>query len=40
MKEFIKKLKINNLKKKGYDYYTITIDGKVEFIHFYKGYNI
>ena len=33
----IKKLMIKNLKRKGYESFTITIDGKVEFIHFYKN---
>ena len=37
MENLIKKLMIKNLKKKGYESYTITIDGKVEYIHFYKG---
>lgn len=37
MKEFINKIRINNLKRKGYESFTITIDGKVEYIHFYKG---
>lgn len=33
----IKKLMIKNLKRKGYESFTITIDGKVEYIHFWKG---
>ena len=28
---------IKNLKRKGYESFTITIDGKVEYIHFWKG---
>jgi hypothetical protein len=36
MKQLINKIRINNLKRKGYQSYTITIDGKVEYIHFYK----
>lgn len=33
----IKKLMIKNLKRKGYESFTITIDGKVSYIYFYKG---
>ena len=29
MKDFINKLRVNRLIKKGYDYYTITIDNKI-----------
>ena len=37
MKALINKIRIRNLKRKGYESFTITIDGKVEYIHFYKG---
>lgn len=37
MKQLINKIRIKNLKRKGYESFTITIDGKVEYIHFYKG---
>jgi hypothetical protein len=37
MINFIKNLRIKNLKRKGYDYYTITVDGVVESIIFYRG---
>ncbi len=37
MKKILNNLRIKNLKRKGYESYTITIDGKVEYIHFYKG---
>ena len=37
MKNIITKLRINRLKRKGYDYYTITVDGIVDSIIFYKG---
>ena len=34
------KLKINKLKKKGYESYTITINGRVEQMIFYSPYRI
>lgn len=34
--DFIKKLMIKNLIKKGYEYYTITENGVITAIHFYK----
>lgn len=37
MKKLINKLRIRNLERKGYESFTITIDGKVEYIHFYIG---
>jgi hypothetical protein len=37
MKKIINNLIIRNLKRKGYESFTITIDGKVEYIHFWKG---
>ena len=37
MKDLINKMRINRLKKKGYEYFTITVDGVVTAIHFYKG---
>jgi hypothetical protein len=37
MRNLINKIRIKNLKRKGYESFTITIDGKVEYIHFYKG---
>ena len=36
MKKLIQKLMIKNLQKKGYESFTITIDGKVQYIHFWK----
>jgi hypothetical protein len=36
MKKFIKKLMIKNLKRKGYESFTITENGVVTAIHFYK----
>jgi hypothetical protein len=30
MSKFIKKLMIKNLIRKGYDYYTITVDGEIQ----------
>ena len=36
MRKIINNLKMRNLKKKGYDSFTITIDGKVQYIYFYK----
>lgn len=36
MKKLLLKLKINKLKKKGYESYTITINGNVEQMIFYK----
>lgn len=37
MKKLINKIRIRNLERKGYEHFTITIDGKVEYIHFYRG---
>lgn len=37
MKNLFTKLRIERLKRKGYDYYTITVDGTVETMVFYKG---
>ena len=37
MKQLIKKLKMKKLYKKGYESFTITINGKIQFIHFWKG---
>lgn len=37
MRNLINKIRIKNLERKGYESFTITIDGKVEYIHFYKG---
>ena len=37
MKKLINKIMINSLKRKGYESFTITIDGKIEYIHFYKN---
>lgn len=37
MKNLLKKLKIKKLLNSGYDYFTITENGKVTAIHFYKG---
>ena len=37
MRNLINKIRIRNLKRKGYESFTITIDGKVKFIHFYKN---
>ena len=37
MSKLIKKLMVNNLIKKGYDYYTITVDGKVEMYVFNRN---
>ena len=37
MKDLINKIKIKNLERKGYESFTITIDGKVEYIHFWRG---
>lgn len=36
MKKILNKLKARRLIKKGYETLTITIDGKVEYIGFYK----
>lgn len=35
--KLIKKLMISNLKRKGYESFTITENGVVTAIHFYKG---
>ena len=37
MKKLINKLIIKSYKMRGYESFTITIDGKVKFIHFYKN---
>lgn len=37
MKEFIKNIRIKNLIRKGYEYFTITENGVVTAIHFYRG---
>ena len=37
MKKLINKLMIKSYKMRGYESFTITIDGKVKFIHFYKN---
>ena len=37
MKNLINKIRMNNLKRKGYESFTITIDGKVKYIYFWKG---
>lgn len=37
MKNFITNLRIKNYKRKGYEYYTITENGVITAIHFYKG---
>lgn len=37
MKKIITNLRIKRLKRKGYDYYTITINGVVDSMIFYKG---
>lgn len=37
MKNLFKKLQIKNLIRRGYEYYTITENGIVTAIHFYKG---
>lgn len=37
MRKLINKIIIKNLERKGYEHFTITIDGKVEYIHFYRG---
>ena len=36
MKKILNKLKAKRLIKKGYETLTITIDGKIEYIGFYK----
>ena len=36
MKEFIKNIRIKNLIRKGYEYFTITENGVVTAIHFYR----
>lgn len=37
MKKLLKKLKIKKLLNSGYEYFTITENGKVTAIHFYRG---
>ena len=36
MKKFIKNIRIKNLIRKGYEYFTITENGVVTAIHFYR----
>ena len=36
MKKFITNLRIKKFKRRGYDYYTITINGVVDSMVFYK----
>ena len=36
MSKLFKKLKMRRLQREGYDSFTITIDGKVQYIYFYK----
>ena len=37
MKKLLRNLKIKKLLNSGYEYFTITENGKVVAIHFYKG---
>ena len=37
MKKLLRNIKIKLLLNSGYDYFTITENGKVTAIHFYKG---
>lgn len=36
MRKILNNLKMRRLKRNGYDSFTITIDGKVQYIYFYK----